>query len=170
MPLNPDTPLHLIDGPVLLRLGVAALLGLLLGLDRELSGHPAGLRTHGFVCFTSALMTVVAIALYLQLGGPGNRLDPLRVMEAAAAFTGIIAAGLIVVSKGEVRNLTSAAHIWLASMVGIACGAALWPLVAAATVVALIMLTALRIVERRWLKPYAARHAGSGARDAQASR
>lgn len=91
MELNPDTPLHLIDGPALLRLGVAAVLGLLLGLDRELRGHAAGMRTHGLTCFTSALMTVCAIALHLELRGQGNS-DPLRVFEASAAFTGIIAA------------------------------------------------------------------------------
>ncbi len=150
MILNPDTPLHLIDGPVLLRLGAATALGLLLGLDRELRGHPAGLRTHGMICFTSALMTVCAIALHGQLRGQGS-IDPLRVFEASAAFTGIIAAGLIVFSKGEIRNLTTAAHVWLASMIGVACGAALWPLVVSATIVAVAMLSLLGFVERRWL-------------------
>ena len=158
MVLNPETPLHLLDGPVLLRLGVAALLGLLLGLDRELKGHSAGLRTHRIICFTAALMTISAIALFHQLGGANGRVDPLRILEASAAFTGIIAAGLIVVSKGEVRNLTTAAHIWLASMVGIACGAAQWPLVASAVIVAVIMLTLLGLVERRWLKPIERHH------------
>ncbi|SHM20117.1 putative Mg2+ transporter-C (MgtC) family protein [Sphingobium sp. YR657] len=150
MTLNPDTPLHLIDGPVLLRLSIAALLGLLLGLDRQLRGHAAGLRTHGLICFTSALMTVCAIALHNQLQGEGN-IDPLRVFEASAAFSGIIATGLIIFSKGEIKNLTTAAHIWLASMIGIASGAALWPLVASATLVAILMLSLLGFVERRWL-------------------
>ena len=150
MTLNPDTPLHLIDGPVVLRLSIAALLGLLLGLDRQIRGHAAGLRTHGLICFTSALMTVCAIALHNQLQGEGN-IDPLRVFEASAAFSGIIATGLIIFSKGEIKNLTTAAHIWLASMIGIACGAALWPLVASATLVAILMLSLLGFVERRWL-------------------
>ena len=122
MILNAATPLHVIDGPILLRLGAAALLGLLLGLDRELRGHAAGLRTHGILCFTCALMTISAIALHNQLTVEGN-IDPLRIFEASAAFTGIIAAGLIVFNKGEVKNLTTAAHIWLAAMIGIACGA-----------------------------------------------
>ncbi|MDH2130063.1 MgtC/SapB family protein [Sphingobium yanoikuyae] len=150
MTLNPDTPLHLIDGPVMLRLSIAALLGLLLGLDRQMRGHAAGLRTHGLICFTSALMTVCAIALHNQLQGEGN-IDPLRVFEASAAFSGIIATGLIIFSKGEIKNLTTAAHIWLASMIGIASGAALWPLVASATLVAILMLSLLGFVERRWL-------------------
>ena len=150
MTLNPDTPLHLIDGPVMLRLSIAALLGLLLGLDRQIRGHAAGLRTHGLICFTSALMTVCAIALHNQLQGEGN-IDPLWVFEASAAFSGILATGLIICSKGQIKNLTTAAHIWLASMIGIASGAALWPLVASATLVAILMLSLLGFVERRWL-------------------
>lgn len=56
-------------------------------------------------------------------------------------------------SKGEIKNLTTAAHIWLAAVIGIACGAALWPLVVSATVIAVIMLSLLGILERRWLNP-----------------
>lgn len=127
------------------QLGIAALLGLLLGLDRELRGHAAGMRTHGLICFSAAAMTVSIIALYTDLDG--QRMDPLRVYEAAGAFIGIIGAGLIVFSKGRVHNLTTAAHLWLAAVVGIACGAAQWPLVAIAAVISLLMLTLLRIVE-----------------------
>lgn len=152
MELNAATPLYLVDASILGRLGVAALLGLLLGLDRELRGHAAGMRTHGIICFTCALMTISAIALHKQLHGEGN-IDPLRVFEASAAFTGIIAAGLIVFNKGEIRNLTTAAHIWLAGIIGIACGAGQWPLVFSATIIAVIMLTLLRFVENLWLDP-----------------
>lgn len=152
MELNPAIPLHVIDGPILLRLGAAAVIGLALGLDRELRGYPAGLRTHGILCFTCALMTISAIALHKQMGGEGN-IDPLRVFEASAAFTGIIAAGIIVTSRGKVRNLTTAAHVWLTAMIGIACGAGQWPLVVSAAIVAIVMLTALRLVEDRWLDP-----------------
>lgn len=152
MEVNADTPLHWIDMTILLRLGAAAVLGLLLGLDRELKGHSAGLRTHGIICFSAALMTVCAIALYYQIGGAGSRMDPLRIFEGAGAFVGIIAAGLIVVSKGEVHNLTTAAHIWLATIIGVACGAGQWPLVLVAAIVAVTMLTVLALAERRWVR------------------
>ncbi len=151
MELNADTPLHWIDMTILLRLGAAAILGLLLGLDREFKGHSAGLRTHGIICFSAALMTVCAIALYYQIGGTNSRMDPLRIFEGAGAFVGIIAAGLIVVSNGEVHNLTTAAHIWLATIIGVACGAGQWPLVLVAAIVAVTMLTVLALVERRWV-------------------
>ena len=151
MELNPSVPLHLIDGPILVRLGAAAILGLLLGLDRELRDHPAGMRTHGIICFTSALMTISAISLHGQMGGEGN-LDPLRVFEAAAAFSGIIAAGVIVFSRGKVRHITTAAHLWLAAMIGISCGAGQWPLVVSSAIVAVVMLSLLGIAERRWMQ------------------
>jgi len=145
--LNEATAIHEIDYELLIRLAVAAVLGLLLGLDRELRGHAAGLRTHGLVCFTAAMMTVSMIALYRQFGGAG--LDPLRIFEATGAFIGIIGAGLIVFSRGQVKNLTTAANLWLAAIAGIACGAGQWPLVAMATIVSVVMLTLLGFVEKR---------------------
>lgn len=148
MELNAPTFFHAIDFDLLSRLGVAAVLGLLLGLDRELRRHAAGLRTHGLICFSAAAMTVSIIALYNQL--EGARMDPLRLYEATGAFIGIIGAGLIVFSRGKVHNLTTAAHLWLAAVLGIACGAAQWPLVLIGGIVSLMMLTLLRIVERRW--------------------
>ena len=148
MELNEPILIHWIDLDLLTRLGVAAGLGLLLGLDREIRGHAAGMRTHGLICFSAAAMTVSIVSLYFQL--EGERMDPLRIFEATGTFIGIIGAGLIVFSKGEVKNLTTAAHLWLAAVVGIACGAGQWPLVAIAATISVVMLTLLRVVERRW--------------------
>jgi putative Mg2+ transporter-C (MgtC) family protein len=148
VPLNDPIFVHWIDLDLLTRLGVAALLGLLLGLDREMRGMAAGMRTHGLICFSAAAMTVSIISLYLELGGA--RMDPLRIFEATGSFVGIIGAGLIVFSKGQVKNLTTAAHLWLAAVTGIACGAGQWPLVAIAVAISIVMLTLLRFVERRF--------------------
>ena len=148
MQLNDPVLVHWIDYDLLLRLGAAALLGLLLGLDREFRGRAAGLRTHGLICFSAAAMTVSMISLYNQLGG--ERLDALRIFEATGAFIGIIGAGLVVFSKGKVKNLTTAAHLWLTAMIGIACGAGQWPLVLIGAVISILMLTLLGLVERRY--------------------
>jgi putative Mg2+ transporter-C (MgtC) family protein len=148
MELNPPVLIHWIDFDLIARLGIAAVLGLVLGLDRELRGMAAGMRTHGLICFSAAAMTVSIVALWHQL--EGQRMDPLRIYEATGSFIGILGAGLIVFSKGEVKNLTSAAHLWLAAVIGIACGAGQWPLVAIAALVSLVMLTLLRFVERRY--------------------
>jgi putative Mg2+ transporter-C (MgtC) family protein len=147
MELNDPTLVHWIDYDLLSRLGIAAIIGLLLGLDRELRGHAAGLRTHGIICFAAAAMTVSIIGLWNEL--EAERADPLRIFEATGTFIGIIGAGLIVFSRGQVHNLTTAAHLWLAAVIGIACGAAQWPLVAIATVISLVMLSLLRLVEHK---------------------
>ncbi|MEQ5787895.1 MgtC/SapB family protein [Erythrobacter sp. NFXS35] len=147
MELNAAVPLAGADADLVLRLGLAAVLGLLLGLDRELRGHAAGLRTHGLICLAAATITVSVIGLYGAMDMPNA--DPLRLYEAAGAFIGIIGAGLIVFNKGEVQNITTAAHLFLTAVIGIACGAAQWPLVAIATPVGLLMLSVLGLLERK---------------------
>jgi putative Mg2+ transporter-C (MgtC) family protein len=147
MELNAPILVHWVDLDLLTRLGIAAFLGLALGLDRELRGHAAGLRTHRLVCFTAAAMTVSIIALYNQL--EGLRMDPLRIFEATGAFVGIIGAALIIFSKGEVKNVTTAVHLWLTAVIGIGCGAGQWPLVAIAAIISLVVLTVLGFMEAR---------------------
>ena len=149
MILNDALWFETIDTQILLRLGIATLVGLALGLDRELKGYDAGLRTHGLVALSAALSTVVSIALYHQLGGAKSSLDPLRVIEGMAAAIGIIAAGLIIVKGGEVRNLTTAAHIWLTAAIGIASGAGYFAVVLIAAGLALVLMILMRFVERR---------------------
>jgi putative Mg2+ transporter-C (MgtC) family protein len=148
MELNPPVLAHWIDYDLLMRLGVAAVLGLVLGLDREVRGLAAGMRTHGLICFSAAIMTTSILALYFQLDG--QRMDPLRIFEATGAFIGIIGAGLIVFSKGSIKNLTTAAHLWLTAVIGVACGAGQWPLVVIGSLISVVMLTLLRIVERKF--------------------
>ncbi len=154
MELNNPVLLHWIDFDLLSRLGIAAALGLLLGLDRELRGHAAGMRTHGLICFSAAATAVSMLGLWHALDAESG--DPMRMYEAAGSFIGIIGAGLIVFSKGQVHNLTTAANLWLAAVIGLACGAGQWPLVAIATVISIVMMTLLRLVERkedkRWLE------------------
>lgn len=145
MQLTQHVPLAVLDGDLLLRLGAAALLGLLLGLDRELRGLAAGMRTHGLICLAAAIVTISIFDLYFRL--QGERMDPLRVFEATGAFVGIIGAGLIVFSRGKVHNLTTAANLWLAAAVGIACGAGQWPLVAVSSLIAVVLLSVLRLIE-----------------------
>lgn len=148
MELNDPVLVHWIDTDILLRIGIAAILGLLLGLDREVRGRAAGMRTHGLICVSSATMAVSMIALYNQSGGQGA--DVLRIFEATGSFIGIVGAGLIVFSRGKVKNLTTAAHLWLTAVIGIACGAGQWPLVLMGSLVSLVMLTILGVVARRF--------------------
>ena len=148
MELNDPILVHWLDTDVLMRIGIAALVGLLLGIDREVHRRAAGLRTHGLICVSAATMTVSMISLYNQIGG--ERADVLRIFEATGSFIGIIGAGLIVFSKGRVKNLTTAAHISLTAVIGIACGAGQWPLVVIGSVVSITMLSVLGAVARKF--------------------
>jgi putative Mg2+ transporter-C (MgtC) family protein len=133
-------------------LGGAGVAGLLLGRDREVRGHGAGLRTHAILCFAAALVTLCALALYYQLGGEESQADPLRVIEGTAAMAGVIGGALIVFSKGEVKNLTTAAHIWLAAAIGISFGAGLYPIAVIGTLASVLLLTLFGWIERRTFK------------------
>ncbi|MFN2258378.1 MAG: MgtC/SapB family protein, partial [Parasphingopyxis sp.] len=127
----------------------AAAVGMALGIDRERHGVAAGIRTHGIVCLSGAVVTVTALMLWRQLGGPEGQTDPLRVIEGMAAAVGIVAAGLVFVKGGDVKNLTSAAHVWLTVTIGIACGAGYWPVVAIGGGLALVMLVAVKFLSAR---------------------
>ena len=134
---------------VALRLGLAALVGLLLGLDREVRGHDAGIRTHALVALSSAMIMVSSLLLYDAMKGAGaDAPDPLRAVQGLAQSIGFIAAGIIFVRGGAVRNMTTAANIWIAAAVGIACGCGQYALVVIGGGMALVLVTVLKLFER----------------------
>ena len=135
---------------IAMRLALATLGAMLLGLDRELRGISAGLRTHGIVGLSSALITISALLLYesLHSGGSNPDVDPLRVVQGLAQAVGFIAAGAIFVSGGNVHNLTSAANLWLAAAVGIAAGAGQMRLAIIGLLIGLVLITLVRLLER----------------------
>ncbi|HWH21797.1 MAG TPA: MgtC/SapB family protein [Allosphingosinicella sp.] len=133
---------------LLLRLGLASVLGLLLGFDREMRGHDAGIRTHALVALSSAMIMVSSLIIYQELSGNENPPDPLRSIQGLAQAIGFIAAGLIFVRRGAVVNMTTAANIWIAAALGIACGLGQYRVVAVGAGLALLLLTVLKLFER----------------------
>ncbi|MGJ3263522.1 MAG: MgtC/SapB family protein [Salinarimonas sp.] len=134
---------------VTIRLLAAAVGGMLLGLDRELRGRATGLRTHGMVSLSSCVITISAFLVYEQALASGDQVtvDPLRAIQGLAQAIGFIAAGAIFVSHGDVRNLTSAANLWLAAAFGIALGAGQYTLAGVAVVFGVIMMSVVRMIE-----------------------
>lgn len=145
--LSPDNWLGL-----LLRLGLALFIGALVGLEREASHKPAGLRTHMLVSFGAAFFVLVPI----QLGSAQANLDPLsRVIQGVAAGIGFIGAGVILRDVQEnnrvsVRGLTTAASTWVAAALGIAAGCGLWKLGLIGALMALLTLNLVKRLET-WL-------------------
>jgi putative Mg2+ transporter-C (MgtC) family protein len=135
-------------GELLLRLSLAAGIGLLLGFDREMRGHDAGIRTHALVALSSAMIMVSSLIIYQQLRTANFAPDPLRSIQGLAQAIGFIAAGLIFVRGGSVRNMTTAANIWIAAAIGIACGLGQYRVVIVGAGLALILLTVVGLLER----------------------
>lgn len=140
----------MLETDVIIRLSLAVAGGLLLGLDRELRGISAGIRTHGIVALSSAAITVSALMLYdtLLAQNPNISSDPLRVVQGLAQAIGFIAAGAIFFARGDVHNLTSAANLWLAAALGITAGAGQFLLFFTSMVLGLILITGIRVLER----------------------
>ena len=133
----------------LVRLGAALLVGFAIGLDREWRNRPAGLRTHMMVSLAAAVFTLVAFDIdALVLERDGGVTDPLRLLEAITAGVAFLAAGNIIRSGAGVEGLTTAAGLWLAGAMGLACGRGLFGLAALATVLAVFVLVGLRLLER----------------------
>lgn len=136
---------------VLLQLGLAVLLGGAIGLERELAGKPAGLRTNILICVGAMLFTLMSVRLAFQ--GPGNG-DPTRIAAQIATGVGFIGAGTILHARGAVTGLTSAATIWVVAAIGIALGAGAYVDALETTALVMVVLYGLGYVER-----FAGRHA-----------
>lgn len=142
-------------GIIALRLIVAALLGAMIGIERELSNHAAGLRTHMLTALAAALFTVMTFEIYhemIALGGDAARLDPIRVIEAVTAGVAFLAAGAIIRSGRAVKGLTTGAAMWMAGAVGVAAGAGFFAVAVIGAVLVVVITYVLGRIEKRILK------------------
>jgi putative Mg2+ transporter-C (MgtC) family protein len=126
---------------VVLRLLVAAALGGMIGLEREMKHRPAGLRTNMFICFGSALFTMLSALL----AGVGQ--DETRIAAQIIAGIGFIGAGSILHSRGGVQGVTTAATIYVVAAIGMCAGSGLMIPAAVATVLVIFGLIILGILE-----------------------
>jgi putative Mg2+ transporter-C (MgtC) family protein len=131
----------ILQAEILVQLILAALLGMVIGLDREYRNQPAGLRTHMLVGVGSCLFTVLSVYAF-----PGS--DPSRVAAQVVVGIGFLGAGTIINRKGETHHLTTAASIWATAAVGMAVGAGAWFLGLGAALLIWIILSVIR----RWSK------------------
>jgi putative Mg2+ transporter-C (MgtC) family protein len=136
-------------GDVALRLFMATLIGCGIGLDRELRGKSAGMRTHALVALGAALIVIVTIRI-----GPANfeHVDAIsRAIQGIIAGVGFLGAGAILKTSGEaemVQGLTTAASIWVVACLGVACGAGQWEASFIGLLLALLILIVGMVVER----------------------
>jgi putative Mg2+ transporter-C (MgtC) family protein len=124
---------------------LAAFLGGLIGLEREFKRRPAGLRTNMFICFGSALFTILSADLAGEFTG-----DHTRIAAQIIPGIGFIGAGSILRAKGSVTGLTTAATIFVVASIGMACGGRLYGTAIFSTVLILLSLLVLGRLETRY--------------------
>lgn len=129
----------------ILRITAAALLGGLIGLEREYRSKEAGFRTHFLVALGSALFMIVSAYGFSDVNmTEAHRWDVSRIAAQVVSGIGFIGAGTIIFHKSEnaVRGLTTAAGVWVVAAIGLACGGGMYVLAIAATVLVLAGLEA----------------------------
>jgi putative Mg2+ transporter-C (MgtC) family protein len=136
---------------IAVKIGLSALLAGAIGAEREWVGKWAGLRTHMLIAVGAALLTHVSVLIGALYAGGSNAWDPGRISAQIVSGVGFLGAGTIIQARGAVHGLTTAAGLWVASALGIAVGAGFYSEAAITTIALLLILVALRPVERRLL-------------------
>jgi putative Mg2+ transporter-C (MgtC) family protein len=142
---GPQSEMAYFTAQTMLRLVIAAILGGLIGLEREIHHKPAGLRTNLFICFGSALYTILSWKLASDYPG-----DHTRIAAQIIPGIGFIGAGSILHARGGVSGLTTAATMFVVASIGMACGGGLYGTATFATMTLLLALVVLGVVEKRF--------------------
>ena len=134
---------------VLARLTGALVLCGLIGLERETRDRPAGLRTHMLVGLAAALYCLIMLEVLAASDIFSDRIssDPLRLIEAVTSGVAFLAAGMIIVTRGKVKGLTTGAGLWLAAAIGLSTGFGFWMMAAATTALALVVIKLVKVAE-----------------------
>jgi len=141
--------LGVLELPVLGRLCLSLVLGAAIGLERQVSHKAAGLRTNMLICLGATLLTEASLLVTSEsfVAGPWVRSDPARIVAQIVSGIGFIGAGTIIVLRGNVVGLTTAATLWVVAGVGVAVGLRAYVVAVGATLLVLVTLAVLRRVE-----------------------
>ncbi|MHC1740715.1 MAG: MgtC/SapB family protein [Anaerolineaceae bacterium] len=138
---------------IVLRLGLSALMGMIIGFERERQNQPAGLRTHTILAIGSCLAMTISINLSMQYL-PNSGGDPSRLAAQVVSGIGFLGAGAILRYGTSVKGLTTATSLWTMAIVGLAVGAGHYFAAVAATVALLFVLVLLNILEKKLIRVY----------------
>lgn len=129
------------------KLAIAVLIGGGVGLEREIKGKPAGLRTNILICVGSALLMDLSMSIAATHGG-----DPGRIAAQVVTGIGFLGAGTILHTRGQITGLTSAATIWVVAALGLTIGAGYFVEALGSTITVMVVLIGLGWVEKRYLQ------------------
>lgn len=135
----------------LTRLVLAALLGGIVGFERERKDWAVGIRTHMLACVGSSLVMMVSSFGFSDiLSMPNVSLDPSRVASSVIIGIGYLGAGIILILKrGNIKGLTTASALWTTAGIGLACGGGLYFMASAATVIIVGILYGMQVLQKK---------------------
>ena len=142
------------DLEIIIRILVAAVLGGVIGLERERQHQPAGLRTHIVLVVGSALATTLSINMAIQYLPKGTGGDPTRLAAQVVSGIGFLGAGAILRFGANIKGMATAASLWTMAMVGLAVGGGYYIPATATTALLLITLAVLNLLENRFIQRY----------------
>ena len=131
-----------IEWNFILRIFAAGILGGLIGFEREFRAKEAGVRTHFIVALGSALFMIISQYAF------SGRFDAARVAAQVVSGIGFIGAGVIIFQRNAVRGVTTAAGLWVAAAIGLACGARMYSVAIAATLMTILVLETMHFITR----------------------
>ena len=136
------------------RLMLAAGFGAAIGFEREWRKRPAGLRTHILVCVAAATFAVLTIEIIHapMFALDSVKLDPIRLVEAVTAGVAVLAAGVVIFTRGEVHGLTTGAGMWLAGAVGLATALGYYLIAFGVALLAVLVLATLRVLAHKVIR------------------
>jgi putative Mg2+ transporter-C (MgtC) family protein len=136
---------------IIFKLLLGALLGGIIGFERQTHGRDAGFRTQLLVCVASVLLMIISESYYVQGGIVSQyaKVDPTRIASGAMTGVGFLGAGVILKTGFSIRGLTTAACIWIVSAIGLAIGAGQYLAGIIGFVITVFSLWVLRILEAR---------------------
>lgn len=159
MEVNLEHLTHIINLDYMLRILIAVIFGFCIGLERELTNKYAGLRTHILVCLGACVFTLISIYGFPTFAPGDNVLidqatgirDTSRVAAQIVTGIGFIGAGTVLRNGPIVLGLTTAATLWIAASIGMACGAGMFEIAFAGTLLSILTLVSIRVFERKVL-------------------
>ncbi|MBR4899264.1 MAG: MgtC/SapB family protein [Prevotella sp.] len=140
-------------GHYILSIFIAAILGGIIGLEREYRSKEAGFRTHFLVGLGSGLFMILSVHGFDEyLGLPGIQRDPSRLAAQVVSGIGFIGAGCIIFQKNAVKGLTTAAGLWVTSAIGMTAGVGMYAVAATSTLMVLVCLKGMNFIHHKIFK------------------
>jgi putative Mg2+ transporter-C (MgtC) family protein len=133
-------PVGPVEFEIVIKLVLAAILGGLVGFEREVHRKPAGMRTHSLVCIGATLFTIMSVNI---VGA-----EPSRIAAGIVMGIGFLGAGMIFKSEDRVRGLTTAAELWVLAAIGLAIGIGFYFAALITTLIIIFILIPLKYVEK----------------------